>query len=285
MKGNDLLLRAISALLGGAFIIGCTMYSPYTFLLAFGGIWVLSLYEFYGLMKKQGHHPPWIVGIGLGLGLFVLSFFIIKGDLAPIWLLSLLPYVLGILLGILLGLFIFQSYFNQTQKPYTTRLMDLGILLLGVIYVTGSGSVAHILLFDDQGYTYHTFLSLIILVWACDSASYVAGRTLGRHKLVARISPNKTWEGLIGGVLGTIGVSIGISFIDTSLSTTQWALIAFVIAITCPLGDILESLLKRAAGVKDSGRIIPGHGGALDRFDGLLVTLAIVPWLIKWLQN
>ncbi|GAB3344917.1 phosphatidate cytidylyltransferase [Marilutibacter aestuarii] len=113
------------------------------------------------------------------------------------------------------------------------------------------------------------------IVWAADSGAYFAGRTLGKHKLAPRISPNKTIEGLVGGVLAGLVAGLGLSlFAGASLAQLPWIALAIVFAVLFSVvGDLFESLLKRHAGVKDSGHLIPGHGGILDRLDGVLAAL------------
>lgn len=117
-------------------------------------------------------------------------------------------------------------------------------------------------------------LAFFILIWMADTAAYVFGSLFGKHKLAPNISPGKTWEGLLSSCLFTIGLAIGLSYIpffqQTGLLIWQWVVIAIIIELLGLLGDLTESLFKRKAGVKDSGNIIPGHGGILDRLDSIL---------------
>jgi phosphatidate cytidylyltransferase len=117
----------------------------------------------------------------------------------------------------------------------------------------------------------HVFIGFMLLLWMSDTGAYIVGRTIGRTKLMPSVSPGKTWEGLAGGVALTLLVGWLLSRYWMELSPTQWLLSAVVVAITATLGDLLESSLKRARSVKDSGDILPGHGGILDRFDGFLL--------------
>ena len=115
------------------------------------------------------------------------------------------------------------------------------------------------------------FLFYLFIVWANDVFAYLVGVTMGKHRLCERISPKKSWEGFFGGILGAIGVgALGAYFLDGRYEI--WICLAVIIAITGVLGDLVESMFKREAGVKDSGNIMPGHGGVLDRFDALLVS-------------
>jgi len=134
---------------------------------------------------------------------------------------------------------------------------------------------------DTQGPLW--LLTALMVVWAADSGAYFAGRAFGRHKLAPRVSPNKTWEGLLGGLLAGLLVAVGFGFgfgvagwALIEASQLPWLLLVTVLAVFASvLGDLFESLLKRHAGAKDSGQLIPGHGGVLDRVDGVLAALPV----------
>lgn len=108
------------------------------------------------------------------------------------------------------------------------------------------------------------------MIWVNDSFAYLVGKTLGRHKLYPAISPKKTIEGTLGGFAFCVGTAYFLAMIEPILNTVQWMILAAVIVVTGSLGDLIESKLKREAGVKDSGAILPGHGGMLDRLDSLI---------------
>ncbi|MBP7514107.1 MAG: phosphatidate cytidylyltransferase [Flavobacteriales bacterium] len=118
---------------------------------------------------------------------------------------------------------------------------------------------------------WHVFVGFMFLLWTSDTGAYLVGRSFGRNKLMPLVSPGKTWEGLAGGVALTLLVGWLLARSWNELSSSQWLLGAVVVAVTATLGDLLESAFKRARGVKDSGNILPGHGGILDRFDGFLL--------------
>jgi phosphatidate cytidylyltransferase len=151
---------------------------------------------------------------------------------------------------------------------YTGGLLSYGVLLRHLPAVTGPlhGTV---LLFAP-----------VLLTWSSDTFAYFVGRAFGRHKLIPKVSPGKTVEGAVGAVVGTIVVAVAYAqllqqFPGLSMGVPMAALFGLVISVAAQVGDLAESLLKRDAGVKDSGRLLPGHGGALDRFDSLLFTLPI----------
>lgn len=130
-------------------------------------------------------------------------------------------------------------------------------------------------------------LLLFLLVWGCDSFAYYAGKTLGRHKMAPRVSPNKTWEGTIGGLVGgtLIGAAAGTWWVFPELGPLRGALAGALATSAGQLGDLVESLWKRGAGVKDSGTFLPGHGGFYDRVDSLLFAAPVLVMFIGWGQR
>jgi phosphatidate cytidylyltransferase len=120
--------------------------------------------------------------------------------------------------------------------------------------------------------TYHfqIVLGYLFIVWANDTFAYLTGKTMGKHALFKRISPGKTWEGSLGGLIGSLGVAAVLSLYFSTLLINQWLIIAVIIVVTGTYGDLIKSLMKRSLNIKDSGNILPGHGGMLDRFDSLL---------------
>lgn len=114
-------------------------------------------------------------------------------------------------------------------------------------------------------------IGFLLLLWTNDSGAYLVGKAIGRHKLLPAVSPGKTWEGLVGGIALALGAAYGLAIAwPQVLPASEWMMMALVTSLSATLGDLFESAIKRAAGVKDSGRLMPGHGGALDRFDGFL---------------
>lgn len=125
-------------------------------------------------------------------------------------------------------------------------------------------------------------IGFLLLLWTNDSGAYLVGKAIGRHKLLPAVSPGKTWEGLFGGVALAFGAAYGLAIAwPQVLPATEWLMMALVISLSATLGDLFESAIKRAAGVKDSGRLMPGHGGALDRFDGFLFAAPAAYYLLE----
>lgn len=127
-------------------------------------------------------------------------------------------------------------------------------------------------------------LGWFVLLWTNDTAAYLFGRRFGRHKLAPSISPGKTWEGWAGGALATLAVAYGLLGVSqgmAGLTAFQWAALGVVVSVLGPVGDLSESALKRQAGIKDSGTILPGHGGVLDRFDSHFISAPIAAILLQ----
>ena len=124
-------------------------------------------------------------------------------------------------------------------------------------------------------------MGLLLIIWASDTGAYFAGSAFGRTKLFERISPKKTWEGLIGGALVAGGFAIGLSRYYSDLNTIEWLSGAAIVVVAGNYGDLVESLFKRSMSIKDSGNSIPGHGGFLDRFDSLILS---VPFIVVFLK-
>jgi phosphatidate cytidylyltransferase len=125
-------------------------------------------------------------------------------------------------------------------------------------------------------FNYHVPLSFMLMLWASDTGAYLFGRKLGKTKLFERHSPKKTWEGFGGGIFMSVLVAVIISFLFKEIVLPVWVGMAVIIVSLGTLGDLVESMLKRSLDVKDSGTLLPGHGGLLDRFDGLLIAAPMV---------
>lgn len=129
----------------------------------------------------------------------------------------------------------------------------------------------------------HLLLALFVVIWVNDSGAYCVGSLLGKHKMFVRVSPGKTWEGLAGGVLFSVIAGAIFYYAVGTYSLAQWLVLSAVISGVGTLGDLMESLLKRTVGIKDSGRFLPGHGGVLDRFDSILLATPVVYILMTFI--
>ncbi len=225
--------------------------------------------EFFDGSRRGGYRPATLLGLAGSLGVPAAVYW--RGDVAY-------PIVFGLVM--LAGLLWFLFGLDHEQVA-----ADLGITVLGVMYVGGLGSFAALILRAPGVDTTRVLLGAIVAVVAHDVLAYVVGGNAGRTPLMAHVSPNKTVEGMLAGSLGAIIASV---VFNQMLGSNPWEglglslQLGLVVAVLGPLGDLCESLLKRDFGVKDMGTILPGHGGMLDRFDTLLFCLPGVYYLALW---
>jgi phosphatidate cytidylyltransferase len=165
--------------------------------------------------------------------------------------------------------------FKQNKDPFA----NVAITLIGVIYVSMPfGLLSYLVFYPPFGDTYNPsfLIAYFLLMWANDSGAYIVGSLIGKHKLFERISPKKTWEGFIGGAFFTLLAAWAISLYLHELSLMHWLFVGSITFSFGTFGDLVESQLKRSVGMKDSGKMLPGHGGILDRFDSIIFSAPIV---------
>lgn len=263
---SNLLLRAITGAIFVTIIIGSILYGPYAQLAVFSLVTILGLNEFFSLFKG---HPIVHVSreIGLFIGLFI--FFILVG-ISLEW----IPVISLVLITPLFFTLILSELWKKTEHP----LINISVLFFGIIYVVLPFYLAVDLNLRNEQFM-PSVIGMFILIWTNDTFAYLTGRAFGRTKLFERISPKKTWEGTIGGIIMTLffGWLIG-TFINEG-NELFWMVSAAIIAPCAIYGDLLESLFKRSLNIKDSGTILPGHGGILDRFDAALFA---IPFFYSW---
>lgn len=156
--------------------------------------------------------------------------------------------------------------FSKKDKVFNT----IQKFIIGLFYIGGGCIFLTMIPYKDNAFAKYLIMGIFILIWVNDSFAYLVGKSIGRTKLLLAVSPKKTWEGTIGGFIFTLGAAYIMAQYEPILKPEQWMILAAVIVITGSIGDLIESKLKRGAGVKDSGAILPGHGGMLDRLDSLV---------------
>ena len=182
---------------------------------------------------------------------------------------------ISILPVLIFGLFIVELY-SKSEKP----LINIGLNLSAFVYIGIPFSLLNFIVYKNGFYSPGTLHGILVLVWVYDSAAYIIGSQFGSRPLFKRISPNKTWEGSIGGLLVLTALGFSLGYIFQDLSTLEWAVISWLIAYFSATGDLVESLIKRSLGIKDSGKILPGHGGFLDRFDAFIFVIPFIAFYI-----
>ncbi len=269
-------------LTSGAFVavlLGCTFYSQISFSILFFIITVLGLWEFYSLVEKGGSFPQKIMGTIYGSVLFIGNVLVYyaykKSDFQ-----SRHPGLLIQSLILFIFLFIFLIFIFELFRKKENPFGNIGFTFLGIIYVALPFSLLNYINVFSGTYSYTILFGVFFILWSNDAGAYIVGSLLGKHKLFPRISPGKSWEGSIGGALISYGIAFIISGWYNSITFIDWIVIATILIIIGTLGDLVESLLKRSLGLKDSGSLLPGHGGILDRFDSLIMS---VPFIFTYL--
>ena len=269
---KNLMTRTLSGAVLAVVIVGSLLWSPWSFgavlaLLVAGG-----MYEFYALAEKRGSRPQRVLGIAVALALFGLSAVVTRG-VAGIGFESALLASLALLLLMVPVLLVCELY-RKNDDP----MAAVGTTLLGILYVVlPMICLFHIASAGGKGWDWNprAALGYILIIWANDVFAYLVGRKLGRHKHFSRHSSNKSWEGFFGGVAGAVAVGLAAAWWFGG-NLWVWGGLALAAAATGVLGDLTESMFKRAAAVKDSGDLMPGHGGVLDRFDAVLLSAPFV---------
>jgi phosphatidate cytidylyltransferase len=254
--------RILTAIIAAAVFLPIVMYGGLPFILLTYLLATVGLYELLKMKKIKLFSLPGLISLALLWILllpdqtFLLDFNYTKVELA------------------FLTVLLFLTYTVATKNRFTFE--DVAFSILGTIYV-GLGFY-YFIETRDAGITY-IFYSLF-MIWATDSGAYFIGKAMGKKKLWPEISPNKTVEGSIGGVICALIVAILFSFFtDIDASLLQLLVMTIVLSIFGQIGDLVESALKRHYNVKDSGNILPGHGGILDRFDSLLFVWPLLGFL------
>lgn len=270
-KTSNLVQRVVTGLLGGAALVlgfiwgGIWFYFLFFFLLCFG-----ALYEFYELFRQAGHRPFRVWGLLVGVYCYIVFFFSMYYKSSELFL-----YLRGAVIPIIFSLFIVHLYAKST-----TSLRDTALTLVGLLYIVFPLTFLSNMFGYTVGYRYEIYLGILVLIWTADTGAYVTGKLIGRTKLFPRISPGKTWEGAIGGILMACLTGFLWSLRFNIFPTWKWVGLAAVVSVFGIFGDLIESSFKRDLGVKDSGKLLPGHGGVLDRFDAFLFSL---PFAVTYL--
>lgn len=262
---NNLGKRVLSSVLYVALFMAALAMGSYSTLAWLAFLTVLCLWEFYQLFKSTEIKPSTFESTALGLA----AFLVVASDAYRFpWNLLILFYVFG--------LFLFELF-----RKRSTPIQNIAISLLGVIYLAVPLALLYRIAFFTQEGPAETFhpeviFGFFLIVWGNDTAAYFVGSKFGKKKLMPSVSPKKSWEGFWGGVI--FGLIIGYinSMLFPLFDAMHWLIMAAVIVIFGSLGDLVESSFKRSLSIKDSSQLIPGHGGILDRLDGVFISAPMV---------
>lgn len=279
--------RTLTAVVFVAVLLSGIMFNYVSFTALFFIVALWGLYEFYQLAEKLGAKPYKAIGLISGALLFC---FIVLANTCNPWVMDLnrfFPLLLALLFLIFIaGLFdsrpntVLNAAYTVTGLVYAVLPFML-LVNISCIPTAGVYGLNRVEPWSQAPYNFHYVLGIILLIWASDTGAYLVGSLIGKNKLYERISPGKTWEGSMGAAILNIGCAYVISLWFTELPFLHWAVISILVSVFGTIGDLVESMLKRQAGVKDSGKIMPGHGGILDRFDSLLF---VSPFIYAYLK-
>ncbi|MBR6121339.1 MAG: phosphatidate cytidylyltransferase [Prevotella sp.] len=268
---KNFIVRTITGVLFVAAVVTCFL-NPRAMVLLFALVTGMTVWEFTGLMNNErGASVNRFISTVAGVYLFLAMAGYNWGITPPS---VFIPYLVSIVYLLVAELYL------KAEDP----ISNWAYTMMSQLYIALPFSLLNVLAFRQNGaeieYSYLMPLSVFVFLWLNDTGAYLCGSLLGRHKLFPRISPGKSWEGSIGGGLLVMGVAVGVYFLtehygvnDGSLSAIEWAGLGLTVVVFGTWGDLVESLLKRTLGIKDSGSILPGHGGMLDRFDSSLLAI------------
>lgn len=262
----------------GAFIVisvlGGLWLHPVSFFIIIAVMIAGTQHEYYMMVRGTGIRPQTIAGIIAGFVIYLISTTVAAGWLPGKTFLLLIPLVTFVMVA---------ELFRKVERPFDS----LAHTFFSILYTAapfsllpfaafGHTGLEPLIRMNGVGFSPGIPVGFFLLLWTNDTGAYLVGSAIGKHRLFERISPKKSWEGFIGGLLLTLLVACLIGGWLGVADTTGWMIIAVIISIAGTAGDLLESMLKRSLGLKDSGTILPGHGGFLDRFDSVVVSFPLV---------
>ncbi len=267
-------MRTFTAVWIVIFVLGGFWLHPISFFLTGLVILAGSQYEYYLMIRNTGIRPQMISGILTGTALYTISTLVAASLVPAKYFLLMLPVITIIMII---------ELYKKEDKPFDS----LAHTFLAVIYIGIPFSLFPFSAFSKTGlysllphgsmiFSPGIVVGFFLILWANDTGAYISGITFGRHRLMERISPKKSWEGFLGGAVIAVLAAWILSGWMGVTGTAGWIVIALIISFAGTFGDLIESMLKRSMGVKDSGTIMPGHGGFLDRFDSAIFSFPLV---------
>ena len=269
---KKLVTRTITGIVLVLVMLTAILISRYSYALLFLAIIIGGSAEFIGLFKNSDVKPnKWFIYL-ISILSFVSSFLAVQGILEFKYFFSIFPAIMLVMAG---------ELFRKKEKP----VENIAVSTFSILYIAIPLSLINFLVFPGQlhgnDYAPKLLIALFALIWTYDSGAYLFGVSMGKHRLFERISPKKSWEGAIGGTLTALVAAFAISIYIPEIQLIHWIAISILTVISSTFGDLTESMFKRYFGIKDSGSILPGHGGVLDRFDSLLFAVPVIVLYLK----
>ncbi len=261
---QNLLVRSLTGAVYVALLVGCSMH-PLSALVFYSAVSASTTWEFSTLMKR-------FYGTEMSCPINSLASVLLASG---VWLFSAGAANTKEMLA-LYGFTLLYLLTTELYRNSPNPLKNWSLTFASQIYIALPFALLPLLSVTPVGYTWVYIIAMFVFIWVNDTGAYLVGSALHNKfpaKLFERISPKKTWVGSVGGALLTLAVAVGMSFWDRSLNLIQWLGFASVVVVFGTWGDLVESMLKRQLGIKDSGNVLPGHGGMLDRFDSALLAI------------
>jgi phosphatidate cytidylyltransferase len=279
-KIKDILIRTASGAVMLAVMLTAILWSPWSFAALLVAITAGVTWEHLRLSEHCGAQPQKVMAMGLALLVvtpFVLNYnedYLLTDSVG-------VAFVMTFVIMIATLAVLFVELFRASETP----IQNVGATLLPLFQVALPIGMLALLPAIGEGYNAWRVVAFFSIIWANDVFAFLVGITLGRHRLCERISPKKSWEGFFGGIVAAMGVALLAAHL-LGENMYVWAGLGLISALAAVAGDLIESMFKRAAGVKDSGAIMPGHGGWFDRFDAVLTAAPVaIIYLIIFMHN
>ena len=263
-----MLTRIITGLIGIPIMVACVYFGGIPFLALILILAFVAINEFYKMMQQKDFHPAFWVGNFFTLFFIIFAYYALKRSWEPAH--------SAIFTGAALATMIATLFLKERPKE---SIVDIAVTLLGMVYIGWFFSYFLFLraMTDRGGY----LLFLMATVWALDTIAYFVGKLFGRHRLFPKVSPNKTVEGAIAGFIFCV-IAAAVFGYYAGFDMMHSIILGAIIGVVAQLSDLVESLIKRDAGVKDSSTLLPGHGGVLDRIDSFIFTAPVVYYYLVW---
>lgn len=270
---NNMLVRAITGFFYISAIISSVLIGGWYLHILFGIVGLLMLQEFSAMFKKSPYSPNALLGPIVGFLIYLFGIFWITADAGENEVPAYVPFICISLIGFVW--IVIAELFRNKKNPF----INVAITTAGITYIILPFLLVNFMsASNDPEISHHIYplMGIFIMIWFSDTFAYLVGRKIGKNKLFERISPKKSWEGFFGGMTFAMLSGIVIAYFLEGQPFIQYAVMGMLVATFGTLGDLVESILKRSLDLKDSGTILPGHGGLLDRFDSILIVVPVI---------